>query len=161
MKRTHKEYQESYPRPMARGNTETQKRQGAHFSTIIPVHQFHYYEEVMPIQFGGQISNCRISWLNKDGKGHFVLTKDLEGHPTDISALDGFASHPIPHFVKIEGIFSFQRSTSIVYEYMPVSLAEFSGHPSLRDRHLAAILAQVCDSWSGIAKPPNTAHRRF
>ncbi|KAJ3469786.1 hypothetical protein MRS44_003851 [Fusarium solani] len=97
----------------------------------------------MPMQFGGQISNCRISWFNKNGKGHFVLIKDLKGHPTDISALDSFASHPIPHFVKIEGVFSFKRLTPIVYEYMPVSLAEISGHPSLRDRHLAAILAQL------------------
>ncbi|KAF5986494.1 kinase domain-containing protein [Fusarium coicis] len=104
-------------------------------------------EKVISIRFKGSRFSFDIAQRTKNGEMGLVIVRVLKhfsrGRANIYELLNSANKRNHRCFVNIKALSPSNHFTSVIYEYLPVSLAELSGDPELGQQDLAAILAQM------------------
>ncbi|KAF5697319.1 kinase domain-containing protein [Fusarium globosum] len=111
-------------------------------------------EKIISIRFKGSRFWFDIAQRTKNGEMGLVIVRVLKhfsrGRANIYELLNSAKERNHRCFVNIKALSPSNHFTSVIYEYLPVSLAELSGDPELGQQDLAAILAQILKGLSHI-----------
>ncbi|EXL39992.1 hypothetical protein FOCG_17442 [Fusarium oxysporum f. sp. radicis-lycopersici 26381] len=111
-------------------------------------------QKIISIRFKGSRFSFDIAQRTKNGEMSLVVVRTLKhfsrGRANLQELLNSINKRNHRYFVNIKALSPSNHFTSVVYEYLPVSLAELSGDPELGQQDLAAILAQILKGLSHI-----------